>query len=184
MPFISWNLKSYWMNKNLKLKAIVSKWALKTFALKKWSTVKHRFTGTRIRTPHYYGQFALSLGKESLSFPLNSTWYLWTPINIDTFYRLPQCPYWRGLTVKCLVGDQTGWGYWLSLSGGCRKAAASTEGNWSEASFYLFYNTPQWLVFPRHSTGPEIFLTKFEINNYIILELEMLRKRTRKFTIN
>ena len=30
-------------------------------------------TDTRfIRTPHYYGQFALSLGKESLTFSLNS----------------------------------------------------------------------------------------------------------------
>ena len=30
-------------------------------------TVKRRFTDTRlIRAPHYYGQFALSLGKENL----------------------------------------------------------------------------------------------------------------------
>ena len=38
-------------------------------------TVKSRFMDTRlIQTPHYHGQFALSLGKESpLTFSLNST---------------------------------------------------------------------------------------------------------------
>ena len=40
----------------------------------KWSTVKPRFTDTRlIQTHHYYGQFVLSLGKKAPTFSLNST---------------------------------------------------------------------------------------------------------------
>ena len=43
-------------------------------------TVKPRFMDTHlIRTPHYYGQFALSLGTVSLTFSLNSTRLLQTP---------------------------------------------------------------------------------------------------------
>ena len=45
------------------------------------TTVQPRFTDTRsVRTPHYYGQFALSLGKESL--------YIFNCLNTDTFYSL------------------------------------------------------------------------------------------------
>ena len=45
------------------------------------STVHPHFTDTRlIRTPHYYRQFALSLGKESLHiFSIYSTCLIWTP---------------------------------------------------------------------------------------------------------
>ena len=56
------------------------------------------------------------------------------------------------------------------------------QETWSKVSFCLLCNTPQWLVFPRHSTGPVNFLTKFEITEN--LNREMLCQRTRKFTIN
>ena len=43
-------------------------------------TVKPRFMDTHlIRTPHYYGQFALFLGTVSRTFSLNSTRLLRTP---------------------------------------------------------------------------------------------------------
>ena len=46
-------------------------------------TVEIRFTDTRlILTPRYYGQFALSLGK-ALTFSLNSTHLIRTPVNRD-----------------------------------------------------------------------------------------------------
>ena len=45
----------------------------------KWSTVKPRSTDTRlIQTHHYYGQFVLSLGKESPYISLNSILWIWT----------------------------------------------------------------------------------------------------------
>ena len=44
------------------------------------STVKPCF----MNTPHYYGQFALSLGKKALLFSLNSTHLAQTPINACT----------------------------------------------------------------------------------------------------
>ena len=39
-----------------------------------YTAVRCHFADTRlIWTPHYYGQFSLSLGKETLAFSLNST---------------------------------------------------------------------------------------------------------------
>ena len=44
------------------------------------TTVKPRLTNPRlIRTPYYYEQFALSLGKKALKFSLNSTRLIPTP---------------------------------------------------------------------------------------------------------
>ena len=68
-------------------------------------TVKLRFMDMRfVRTPHYYGQFALPLGKESPYIfskfnPLNRD----TPLIIykDTFYS-PSVSVLTGLTVICL----------------------------------------------------------------------------------
>ena len=40
-----------------------------------------------IRTPHYYGQFAVSPEKKLNTFSLNSTSLIWTPlVNTNTFY--------------------------------------------------------------------------------------------------
>ena len=64
------------------------------------STVKHRFTDTRlIRTPRYYGQFSFSLGKEALKFCLNSTRLIQT----DTFCG-PLSVRINGVDCICLVG--------------------------------------------------------------------------------
>ena len=50
--------------------------------------VKPRLADTRlIRTPHYYGQFALSLVRES-----PYIFYKFKPLNTDTLWP-PQCPY-------------------------------------------------------------------------------------------
>ena len=50
----------------------------------KWSTVKPRFTDTRfIQTPHYYGQFVLSPGKES-----PYIFSKFNPLNMDIFCGL------------------------------------------------------------------------------------------------
>ena len=47
--------------------------------------VKGCFTDTRLKgTPHYYGQFALCLGKEVLTFSLYSISVVWTPAYTDT----------------------------------------------------------------------------------------------------
>ena len=59
------------------------------------TTVKLRL----IRTPHYHGQFALSLGKES---PYICSKF--NPLNADTLLMQTlsmahQCPYLRGLTI-------------------------------------------------------------------------------------
>ena len=49
---------------------------------KETNTVKLRFTDTRlIRTPHYYGQFPLSLGWES-----PYIFSKFSPVNTETFY--------------------------------------------------------------------------------------------------
>ena len=40
-----------------------------------------------IQTPHYYGQFAVSLGKKALTFSLKSTRFIRThPVKTDTLY--------------------------------------------------------------------------------------------------
>ena len=41
-----------------------------------------------IRTPHHYGQFSLSLGK-ALTFSLNSTRLIRTPVNADNGHLSP-----------------------------------------------------------------------------------------------
>ena len=60
-------------------------------------TVKPRL----IRTPRYYGQFALSLGKESPYFSLNSIRLIRTPRLYGHFLWSSQSPYEGGLTVLC-----------------------------------------------------------------------------------
>ena len=55
------------------------------------------------------------------------------------------------------------------------------QETWSKVSFCLLCNTPQWFVFPRHSTGPANFLTKFEITED--LNREMLCQRTRNLRL-
>ena len=54
------------------------------------NAVKARFTDTRlIRPPHYYGRFALSLGREILTFSLK-----FDPLNTDTplIWKLSMAP--------------------------------------------------------------------------------------------
>ena len=47
-------------------------------------TVKPCFTNTRLtQTPHYYGQFVLSLGEESPVFSLNSICLIQTTCTVD-----------------------------------------------------------------------------------------------------
>ena len=58
-----------------------------------FSTVKPRSTDTRlIRKPHYYGQFAMSLGKESPCISLNSTRLIPTPCSYGHQWP-PKCPF-------------------------------------------------------------------------------------------
>ena len=62
------------------------------------TTVKLSFTDTLlIQTPHYYGQFSLSLGKEN-----PYIFSKFTSLNMDTYGHFlwpPQCLYQRRLTV-------------------------------------------------------------------------------------
>ena len=64
-----------------------------------------RFTDTRlIRTTRYYGQFALSLGKES-----HHIISKFDPLNTDTFYGPLSAPYQRGfdcLDIQDLAGGE------------------------------------------------------------------------------
>ena len=56
-----------------KLQRIIQTRLEKRGNVTQWTTVKPRFTDTcLIRSPHYYGQFALSLGKKALIFTLHS----------------------------------------------------------------------------------------------------------------
>ena len=76
------------------------------------------FTDTGlIRT--YYGQFALSLGKDSL--------YIFSKFNTDTFYGSLECQYQRGLTLLLVC-------------------ACKSKREHNTKSFYYYYLLKKWVL--------------------------------------
>ena len=99
-----------------------------------WTTVEPRFTDTHlIGTPNYYGQFALSLWKESPRIfpkfiPLNTSEYV-HPVNMDTIYA-PSMPVLRGLD--------------CSLKG-------SVQNSMTSLGHGTKFRTTTWCYLPLHS---------------------------------
>ena len=78
--------------------------------------------------PHHYGQFALSLGKESPCVFSKLTCLIQTPRYYGHYLKPPQCPYWEGLTVNVSKKNEQyphtnspNWSLYISFMDGLRE---------------------------------------------------------------